>query len=100
MVICVFQCILYLQPHEDGDLYYPTVSTITLGSHTLLDFYHRLDSGGGETGKEAAETSGNGVMEQVHMVLVFWIKEEGIEKQLMTHDLFTVAISVLHSTTL
>uniref|UniRef100_A0A2K6TI12 AlkB homolog 6 n=1 Tax=Saimiri boliviensis boliviensis TaxID=39432 RepID=A0A2K6TI12_SAIBB len=26
-------------PHEDGPLYYPTVSTISLGSHTMLDFY-------------------------------------------------------------
>ncbi|XP_009192475.1 alpha-ketoglutarate-dependent dioxygenase alkB homolog 6 isoform X4 [Papio anubis] len=26
-------------PHEDGPLYYPTVSTISLGSHTVLDFY-------------------------------------------------------------
>ena len=25
--------------HEDGPLYNPTVSTISLGSHTLLDFY-------------------------------------------------------------
>lgn len=28
-----------LQPHEDGPLYYPTVSTISLGSHTMLDLY-------------------------------------------------------------
>lgn len=27
------------QPHVDGPLYYPTVSTISLGSHTMLDFY-------------------------------------------------------------
>lgn len=27
------------QPHEDGPLYYPTVSTISLGSHTMLDLY-------------------------------------------------------------
>lgn len=26
-------------PHEDGPLYHPTVTTISLGSHTLLDFY-------------------------------------------------------------
>ncbi|XP_027711215.1 alpha-ketoglutarate-dependent dioxygenase alkB homolog 6 isoform X2 [Vombatus ursinus] len=26
-------------PHEDGPLYYPTVSTISLGSHTVLDMY-------------------------------------------------------------
>jgi alkylated DNA repair protein alkB family protein 6 len=29
-------------PHEDGPLYYPTVTTISLGSHTLLDFYKPL----------------------------------------------------------
>ncbi|XP_057707484.1 alpha-ketoglutarate-dependent dioxygenase alkB homolog 6 [Corythoichthys intestinalis] len=28
-----------IMPHEDGPLYYPTVTTINLGSHTLLDFY-------------------------------------------------------------
>ena len=26
-------------PHVDGQLYYPTVSTISLGSYTYLDFY-------------------------------------------------------------
>jgi alkylated DNA repair protein alkB family protein 6 len=29
-------------PHTDGLLYYPTVSTISLGSHTLLDFYRPM----------------------------------------------------------
>ncbi|XP_040832331.1 alpha-ketoglutarate-dependent dioxygenase alkB homolog 6 isoform X2 [Ochotona curzoniae] len=28
-----------IMPHEDGPLYYPTVSTISLGSHTVLEFY-------------------------------------------------------------
>ncbi|XP_059839526.1 alpha-ketoglutarate-dependent dioxygenase alkB homolog 6-like [Hypanus sabinus] len=27
-------------PHEDGPLYFPTVTTVSLGSQTLLDFYH------------------------------------------------------------
>lgn len=31
------------QPHEDGPAFYPTVSTISLGSHTLLDFYYHLN---------------------------------------------------------
>ena len=26
-------------PHVDGGLYYPTVTTISLGTHTFLDFY-------------------------------------------------------------
>ncbi|CAH1802973.1 unnamed protein product, partial [Owenia fusiformis] len=29
-----------IMPHEDGPLFYPTVATISLGSHTILDFYH------------------------------------------------------------
>ncbi|XP_067294658.1 alpha-ketoglutarate-dependent dioxygenase alkB homolog 6 [Pseudorasbora parva] len=28
-----------IMPHEDGPLYHPTVTTISLGSHTVLDFY-------------------------------------------------------------
>lgn len=31
-------------PHEDGPLYYPTVTTISLGSHALLDFYQKLSA--------------------------------------------------------
>ncbi|XP_072918559.1 alpha-ketoglutarate-dependent dioxygenase alkB homolog 6-like [Hemitrygon akajei] len=30
------------QPHEYGPLYFPTVTTISLGSQTLLDFYHPI----------------------------------------------------------
>ncbi|XP_031549110.1 alpha-ketoglutarate-dependent dioxygenase alkB homolog 6-like [Actinia tenebrosa] len=28
-----------IMPHEDGPLFHPVVSTINLGSHTVLDFY-------------------------------------------------------------
>ncbi|CAL1533204.1 unnamed protein product [Lymnaea stagnalis] len=35
-----------IMPHEDGPLFYPTVSTISLGSHTMLDFYHPLNQEG------------------------------------------------------
>uniref|UniRef100_A0A0B6ZVS7 Fe2OG dioxygenase domain-containing protein n=1 Tax=Arion vulgaris TaxID=1028688 RepID=A0A0B6ZVS7_9EUPU len=31
-----------IMPHEDGSLFYPTVSTISLGSHTVLDFYYHI----------------------------------------------------------
>ncbi|XP_074663235.1 putative RNA/DNA demethylase ALKBH6 [Tubulanus polymorphus] len=31
-----------IMPHEDGSLFYPTVTTITLGSHTVLDFYQHI----------------------------------------------------------
>ena len=34
--------LILLQPHEDGNLFYPTVSTITLGSHSVLDFYKHI----------------------------------------------------------
>lgn len=40
-----------IMPHEDGPLYHPTVTTISLGSHTLLDFYSpisRLDDHDGD----------------------------------------------------
>uniref|UniRef100_A0A8C6TAT3 AlkB homolog 6 n=1 Tax=Neogobius melanostomus TaxID=47308 RepID=A0A8C6TAT3_9GOBI len=33
-----------IMPHEDGPLYHPTVTTISLGSHTLLDFYNTIGS--------------------------------------------------------
>ncbi|CAG8663602.1 4339_t:CDS:2, partial [Racocetra persica] len=33
-----------IMPHEDGPFYYPTVVTVSLKSHTILDFYKRLDS--------------------------------------------------------
>lgn len=35
-------------PHEDGPMYYPTVSTISLGSHTFLDFYKPIEKADSE----------------------------------------------------
>lgn len=32
-----------IMPHEDGPLYHPVVTTISLGTHTLLDFYTPLN---------------------------------------------------------
>jgi alkylated DNA repair protein alkB family protein 6 len=32
-----------IMPHEDGPLFYPVITTINLGSHTVLDFYHKLE---------------------------------------------------------
>lgn len=37
-----------IMPHEDGPLYHPTVTTISLGSHTLLDFYRPISSTEGD----------------------------------------------------
>ena len=28
-----------ISPHLDGNLFYPTIATISLGSHTVLNFY-------------------------------------------------------------
>lgn len=33
-----------IMPHEDGPLYYPTVTTLSLGSSALLDFYTPVGS--------------------------------------------------------
>ncbi|XP_033211180.1 alpha-ketoglutarate-dependent dioxygenase alkB homolog 6 [Belonocnema kinseyi] len=33
-----------IMAHSDGPLFHPIVSTISCGSHTLLDFYERLDT--------------------------------------------------------
>lgn len=30
-----------IMPHTDGPLFYPVITTISLGSHTVLDFYER-----------------------------------------------------------
>ena len=38
--VCV--CCVMSQPHTDGPLYYPAVTTVSLGDHTLLDFYTPL----------------------------------------------------------
>ncbi|XP_066928543.1 alpha-ketoglutarate-dependent dioxygenase alkB homolog 6-like [Clytia hemisphaerica] len=37
-----------IMPHVDGPAFYPTISTINLGSHTLLDFYKPLAENEGE----------------------------------------------------
>lgn len=44
-----------IMPHEDGPLYHPTVTTISLGSHTLLDFYRPV----GSLDEEAPQTEDN-----------------------------------------
>lgn len=39
--VCYMLCV-HAQPHEDGPLYHPIVTTVSLGSHTLLDFYQPI----------------------------------------------------------
>ena len=41
------------QPHEDGPLYHPIVTTISLGSHTLLDFYKSISAAEGLVREQA-----------------------------------------------
>uniref|UniRef100_A0A8D0H389 AlkB homolog 6 n=1 Tax=Sphenodon punctatus TaxID=8508 RepID=A0A8D0H389_SPHPU len=43
-----------IMPHEDGPLYFPTVTTINLGSHTCLDFYHPVSRGQQTEGEEVS----------------------------------------------
>lgn len=45
-------------PHEDGPLYYPVVTNITLNSHTVLDFYLPRKGNAGESdAKEDAKAT-------------------------------------------
>lgn len=32
-----------IMPHTDGPLFHPVISTISLGSHTVINFYEKLD---------------------------------------------------------
>ncbi|KAG8552729.1 hypothetical protein GDO81_003020 [Engystomops pustulosus] len=45
-----------IMPHEDGPLYFPTVTTISLGSHTLLDFYLPITRDSGEENNQVPMT--------------------------------------------
>lgn len=49
-----------IMPHVDGDLFYPTIATISAGSHTVLKFME--PAGGGEdlTGGERKNLTGGG----------------------------------------
>ena len=40
-----------IMPHVDGDLFFPTITTITLGSHTILKFYDSPSGDGQPTYK-------------------------------------------------
>ena len=38
-----------IMPHFDGPLFYPTITTLSVGSHTVLEFHHsRTDDGNAE----------------------------------------------------
>ncbi|XP_038623180.1 alpha-ketoglutarate-dependent dioxygenase alkB homolog 6 isoform X1 [Tachyglossus aculeatus] len=55
-----------IMPHEDGPLYYPRVSTISLGSHTLLDLYRPFRSALGPEAEEE-EQKGPQTEQQRHL---------------------------------
>jgi hypothetical protein len=40
----VFSHFFMAQPHTDGPLYHPTVTTVSLGDHIVLDYYRPLDA--------------------------------------------------------
>ncbi|EDO36560.1 predicted protein [Nematostella vectensis] len=70
-----------IMPHEDGPLFFPVVSTISLGSHTLLDFYHPL--------KKNTESQVTTLQDRYFMSLLL----EPRSLLLLTEDLYT---SYLH----
>ncbi|XP_041468463.1 alpha-ketoglutarate-dependent dioxygenase alkB homolog 6-like isoform X1 [Lytechinus variegatus] len=44
-----------IMPHEDGPLFYPVVSTISLGSHTFLEFYKKREMNNGDLQQSSDE---------------------------------------------
>lgn len=50
-----------IMPHFDGPLFYPTIATISCGSHTVLEFYEATDTNPEykETESESASTANN-----------------------------------------
>lgn len=51
-------------PHEDGAAYYPVTATVSLGSHTVLDVYEKLETG------ERAETPRWRILQEPRSLLV------------------------------
>lgn len=50
-----------IMPHFDGPLFYPTITTISCGSHTVIEFYESTDTNPEykETESVSASTSNN-----------------------------------------
>ncbi|KAF6036355.1 ALKBH6 [Bugula neritina] len=59
-----------IMPHEDGNMFYPTVSTITLGSHTVLDFYKHINDEDCDTLSVEDRHIGSVLLERRSLVLV------------------------------
>ena len=63
-------------PHLDGPMFYPTICTISLGSHTVLDFYKEKKN---EDSDEESRTHVTSLLVKPRSLLVL--------KQSMYHDL-------------
>ena len=63
-------------PHLDGPMFYPTICTISLGSHTVLDFYKEKKM---EDSDEESRTLVTSLLVKPRSLLVL--------KQSMYHDL-------------
>lgn len=90
-----------IMPHEDGPLYHPTVTTISLGSHTLLDFYKPVSCREGET----PQTEDNRyLLSLLVMPRSLLILQDEMYQHLLhgiqgrTHDLLTEQVVNLSST--
>lgn len=46
-----------IMPHEDGPIFTPVIATVSLGSHTLLEFFHKRRDGDSE-GKDDEDAEG------------------------------------------
>ncbi|ESP02873.1 hypothetical protein LOTGIDRAFT_156824 [Lottia gigantea] len=60
-----------IMPHEDGPLFYPTVTTISLGSSTVLDFYTHINQGKAEDKSEPCSENMSKKFEDRHVCSVY-----------------------------
>ena len=56
--------IFSMQPHEDGSAYFPTVATVSLGGHTLLEVYRYASQDASQSDKSKPADSSAKAREQ------------------------------------
>ncbi|KAK3753621.1 hypothetical protein QZH41_014728, partial [Actinostola sp. cb2023] len=76
-----------IMPHEDGPLFYPVVSTINLGSHSVLNFYRHIDRIVAET-PENKDTSTDGLGDSLNNRHSMSLLLEPRSLLLLTGDLY------------
>lgn len=59
-----------IMPHLDGPLYFPTVSTISLGSHTVLNFYESSLEEDGDYSRQGTTPKFKILLEQRSLLLL------------------------------